>query len=674
MNTNELYLKFYEAKSRKINEEDLQGLDLSDASFLVFNEPFWQLKNNVFIGSVDRKESFAFLRQENDDIYLDRQEIKNIMNNDVILVEVVKGNPKVKLVLKRGLETIIATVEKRKNVFKYYTDKPLDRRIIVGDEKLAVIGNVVKLRVQSIVEDKIYAEIIEVIGHVDDPDIDILKIVAYYNWPDPNMDELEKIASEIKVDWESERKNRLDLTNDFIVTIDGKDAKDLDDAISLTVKDGKYQLGVHIADVSHFVTEDSIIDKEAYEKATSVYMANRVIPMLPHKLANDLCSLNPNTEKLALSCLMVLDEDGKVIEYNIQKTIINTSYRLNYDDVNDLIESNKSLGDKKLDDMIILMNELSQKLSQIRKKRGELEFDSEEIKFVFNKNNEVIDVYPKNTKKAEELIESFMLIANETVAFHMEVNGFPSIYRIHEKPDNIKLDEALNTLGRLGINFNKKAIHNVKELQKILKSVKGEDKEFIVNMILLRSMQRAKYDQNSLGHFGLAARYYTHFTSPIRRYPDLILHRIIGDLVLGNNNSLKQFNHFNKILDEVAKHSSVQERVAIEIEREVNQLKSCEFLLRKIGTIYKAQITQVIKTGMFVRLKNGIEGFINMKHLYRNSQYDAVMLGYYAKGKLYKIGDFIKVELVDVNMIEREIDFAIVSEKGGRSNENNRKK
>ncbi|VEU80656.1 ribonuclease R [Haploplasma axanthum] len=671
-----VYLKFHELKERKVHEDELGKLDLQELKYLYYDSPYYILKDNIFIGSVDKKENFAFLRQPDEDIYIDKKEIRSLMSNDIVLVELKKGEAYIKEILKRGLEIIIATVQRRRKSFKYFTDKPLFKNIVVGDESLVVDGSVVKLEVEHITEDKIYAKITEVIGHINDPDIDILKIVAYHNWPDPNMDELEKSVADIKIDYDYERVSRLDLKDKLVVTIDGKDAKDLDDGISLEVIDGKYHLGVHIADVSLYVKEDSLIDKEAYKKSTSVYMANRVIPMLPHKLSNDLCSLNPHEEKLTLSCLMVIDSNGKVVEYDIRKTIIESKYRLNYDDVNLLIEKNKSLGNEELDNLLLTMNELALKLTDVRKKRGELEFDSEEIKFVFNKDNKIVKVYPRKTGQAEELIESFMLAANETVAFHMEINEFPSIYRIHEKPDETKLDEALDKLGRLNVTYNKKAIRNSKELQKILKSVKGTEREFIVNMILLRSMQRAKYDKNPLGHFGLAARYYTHFTSPIRRYPDLILHRIIKKLVLAEDNSLKKFNYFDNILDDVAKHTSVQERVAIDIERDVIQLKSCEYLLDKIGEVFEGQIIQIMKSGIFVRLKNGIEGFVNMKNNYRNSTYDPVVLGYYANGKLYKMGDKIEVELISVDMIEREIDFIIYNkqQKGKKPNENNFKK
>ena len=564
---------------------------------------------------------------------------------------------------------IINKTNKRCN-FISYTEIPYHKQIVVGDESGIVKGAVVRLKVEKITSKKIYAEIDSIIGHETDPDIEILKIVASYNWPDHDMDLLEKEAKNLKIDIDEEKSKRLDLTNELIVTIDGADAKDLDDAISLKIVDGNYHLGVHIADVSLYVKEGSIIDKEAYKKATSVYLADRVIPMLPRKLSNDLCSLNPHTEKLTLSALMVINDKGRVIDYSIQNTVINSKYRLTYDEVNNYLNNNKSLGNKALDELLSNMYELSKILSKQRVNRGELNFSSEELEFVFDDNNNVIDVKTRKTDKGEAIIESFMLAANETVAFHMEENAFPSIYRIHEKPDSDKMEKALDTLQRLNIKVNKKAIHNVKTLQTILKDSKGKENEFIINMTLLRAMQRAEYNENSIGHFGLAARYYTHFTSPIRRYPDLILHRIIKDLVLAENNSLSRYRYYENNLEEIAKHTSRQERVSIEIERDVNQLKSCEFMATKIDEVFNAQVISIMKTGFFVRVDNGIEGFVSGKS-YGSSNYDAETLSYVILGKRYSLGDKIKVKLIDVDLIDLKIDFEIFEDMSDKD-ENNR--
>ncbi|HHT55732.1 MAG TPA: ribonuclease R [Acholeplasma sp.] len=671
---NNIYLKYYEENTRRIFEDELG--ELSSYKYLKYTKDhYYELNNNVFIGKVDKRAEFAFLLQDDDDLYIDKEQAKDIMDQDIILVEVKNRKTYVREILKRGLTHIIATVQKRKRGIKYYTDKPLGKSIVVGNEENIVDGSLVKLSIDTIKNNKIYASIESVIGHITDPDIDILKIVASHNWPDPNMDELEKAASNLNINIEEEKKKRLDLTDKLIITIDGADAKDLDDAISLEIIDNNYHLGVHIADVALYVKKGSIIDKAAYNKATSVYLADRVIPMLPRKLSNDLCSLNPHTEKLTMSALMVINEKGRVIDYEITNTVIESKHRLTYDEVNNLLNNNVSLGSMELDSLLYNMFELSNILSKSREKRGELNFSSEELKFVFDDNNNVIDVIPRKTDKGEAIVESFMLAANETVAFHMEENTFPSIYRIHEKPDSEKMEKAFDTLQRLNINVNKKAIHNVKTLQQILNESKDKDTEFIINMTLLRAMQKAKYDKNPIGHFGLAARYYTHFTSPIRRYPDLILHRIIKELVLAENNSLNNYRYYEKNLEEISKHTSRQERVAIDIEREVNQLKSCEYMQTKLGKHFNAQIIQILKTGFFVKIDKGIEGFVNIKNNYYNSFYEEATLSYVVSGQRYNIGDKLIVELDSVNMEDLEIDFIIIDkEVSDLENESNRKK
>lgn len=665
---NNIYLKYYENNTRKIHEDEIGEIS-TYKYFNYTNDNFVELKNNVFIGKIDKRAPFAFLLNNNEDIYIDKDEASSLLDGDIVLIELIKNKAKVREILKRGLEFIIATVYKRRNGFKYYTDKPLGRNILVNDESKIVDGSIVRLKVVSIKNNRIFTSLDKIIGHITDPDIDILKIVATHNWPDPNMDLLEEEANNININIENEIKHRKDLRDKLIVTIDGKDAKDLDDAISLEKIDNLYHLGVHIADVSLYVKRGSLIDKEAYKKSTSVYMANKVIPMLPRKLANDYCSLNPNTEKLTLSLEMVINENGKVIDYEINKSVVVSKYRLNYDEVNEYLNYNKSLKNDDLNNLITNMYELSSILKDLRDKRGELNFESEELEFIFNKDNKVIDVKSRKTDKGEEIIESFMLLANETVAFHMEVNKYPSIYRVHEKPETEKLENAIDTLNKLSININKKAIHNVKTLQTVLKEVKNTNYEYITNMTLLRSMQKAKYDMNPLGHYGLAARYYTHFTSPIRRYPDLLLHRIIKELLLGENNSLKNYKYYEKNLEEISKHTSYQERLAIDIEREVDQLKSCEYMAERLYDKFDAQITQVLKTGFFVRINNGIEGFVNIKLSNNSGEYIDHLLSYKVNGKLYKIGDLVKVELIDVDMIDLKIDFKLIQE--GENNEGN---
>lgn len=669
---NNIYLKYHELKTRMIHEDKLDNINLNNDPYIYYDQPYYKLRDNVFIGSIDRKENFGFLRQiDSDDIYIDGYKLKNVMHNDVILIKDEK-DPKVEFVLTRNLTEIIATVKKVKKGYRYYTDRDINRNIILENDERIVEGHVLRLKVLEIRENEITTSLIEIIGHINDPDIDIKKIVAYHKWPEPDMKKLEDEISNIKIDYDLERLKRHDLTNEFVFTIDGADAKDLDDAISLKYENGNYHLGVHIADVSHFVTEGTLLDESAFEKATSVYMANKVIPMLPPKLSNDLCSLNPDEEKLTLSCLMEIDKNGKVVAYDIQKTIIKSSYRLTYDSVNDYIYDNISLENKTLNKKIDLMLELSDILKTMRKKRGEIEFDSEEIKFDIV-NNEVKEVYAKHTFLAEELIESFMLAANETIAFHMEHAEIPSIYRVHESPDTDKLKEAITKVSRLGVKVNQRILNNPSELQTVLESVKEKDNEFVVNMTILRAMQRAKYSKTPIGHFGLAARHYTHFTSPIRRYPDLILHRIIKDLVFAETpNLINKLQYYENNIEDIAEHSSVQERIAIDIERDVNKLMACKYLNNKIGQKFNGQIIQMLKSGMFVRLDNGIEGFIPMRDNYRSTYFDVDLLTYRANNDFYKLGQKIKVELKRVDLLELEIDFSIDIKKKKQRRRRNR--
>ena len=659
-----VYLTFYEQQTRKIKKELFQDINIDMFPFLSLDEDYLVLKPDILIGRLDRKKTFGFLRQELEDIYIDQRDLGDAMHDDIVLVK--EGvEPRVVLIVKRALTVLVATLKKAQRGLFYEPETFIDRRLEVDEYEGLVQGHVVMLEVEAIDQYAVYAHVKQVIGHVNDPDINTLKIVHAYEWPQTFKQETIESLKHIKINIEEEKKVRIDLTEDLIVTIDGKDAKDLDDAISLKIINGEYHLGVHIADVSHYVIEDSLLDQEAYQRSTSSYLADRVIPMLPHKLSNDLCSLNPHETKLTLSCLMVLDEEAKVVSYDIQKTFIESKKRLNYDEVNLFLKSHKSLGDTDVEVMLTHMNELSQKLKIIRKQRGEIEFESSEIGFVVDDKGRVLEVYERQTDQAEELIESMMLIANETVAFHMYHAELPGIYRIHEKPDVSKLKNALQTIAKLGLSVNMKQLGNPKPLQVLTKNAHNTPYSYIVHMALLRAMQKAKYSEQQAPHYGLGARYYSHFTSPIRRYPDLILHRMIHRLVLGETkNFLKDISHFESILPEVAQHTSDQERKAIQMERDVAKLKSCEFMQDKIGQHFKGTITQMMPSGMFVKLDKGIEGFVPLRVLDDYYMYDESNLTFIGnRGKRYRLGDRVKVELLDVDLAAKKMDFSIIDKK-----------
>jgi ribonuclease R len=659
-----VYLAFYDQQTRKIHKDHMGDINLDLYPFLAFEDPYYILKPHILIGRLDRKKTFGFLRQELEDIYIDQNDLGDAMHDDIVLVK--EGvEPRVVFIVKRALTVLVATIKKTQKGLFFEPETFIDKRLEVEPYEGLVVGHVVMLSIDSIDQFAVYASVKKIIGHINDPDINTLKIVHAFEWPQKFKQETIDSLKQIKIDFEQEKKERLDLTDDLIITIDGKDAKDLDDAISLTIKDGMYHLGVHIADVSHYVKEGTLLDLEAYERSTSSYLADRVIPMLPHLLSNDLCSLNPHEIKLTLSCLMVLDESAKVVSYDIQKTYIKSKRRMTYDEVNHFFKNNKTLHDKAIEDMLTNMNELSQKLKKIRKQRGEIEFESSELGFIVDDHGRVLDVYERQTDEAEELIESLMLIANETVAFHMHHADLPGIYRIHEKPDTIKLRLALQTVAKLGFPVNMKQLGNPKPLQILTQNTSDTPYSYIVHMALLRAMQKAKYSETLSPHYGLGARYYAHFTSPIRRYPDLILHRMIHRLVLGEAKNLKKdINHFETIMPEVAQHTSDQERKAIQMERDVSKLKSCEYMQDKIGNYFKGLITQMMPSGMFVKLQNGIEGFVPLRVLDDYYMYDESNLTFIGnRGKRYRLGDQVKVELLDVDLAAKKMDFVIIDKK-----------
>lgn len=654
-------LEFYHKQTRKIEKAVLGDIDLSEIPYVILKEENYILKPEYLIGRLDHKKTFGFLRQEPEDIYIDGNDLFGAMHDDIVIVQEGR-NPKIVCVVERALKTVIATVKQSHRGIYFESETYLDRPLEVKTDEHLVVGHVVILEVDKIEDDKVIAHVKKLIGHINDPDIETLKIVESYGWPRKFSEELISSLDNIHIDEAYEKKMRLDLSDKMIITIDGKDAKDLDDAISLEVKDGFYHLGIHIADVSYYVEEGSVIDEEAYRRSTSSYLADRVIPMLPHKLSNDLCSLNPNETKYTLSCLMILDSHGKVISHDIQKTIIKSYRRMNYDEVNDYLVRNRSLKDHQIEEMLTHMNELSQKLKIIRKKRGEIEFTSSELGFVVDSKGRVLDVYERKTDEAEELIESFMLIANETVAFHIHNLNLPGIYRIHEKPDVQKLKFALETIAKLGFPVNMKHLGNPKPLQIITESTQDSPYGYIVHMALLRAMQKAKYSEILSPHYGLGATYYTHFTSPIRRYPDLMVHRLIHRLIFGEaTNFKKEMHHFESIMPEVAQHTSDQERKAVQMERDVAKLKSCEFMSDKIGQIYKAVITQMMPSGMFIKLSNGIEGFVALRVMDDYYAYDENLLTFIGnRGKKYRLGDEIRAKLLDVDLQSKKMDFMIV--------------
>ena len=508
------------------------------------------------------------------------------------------------------------------------------------------------------------------IGHKNAPGVDILSILYKFGIPSEFPEDALKQAEDISFTIPKEEiAKRKDLRDKKIITIDGADAKDLDDAISLEKMDhGHYRLGVHIADVSYYVTENSAIDREAYDRGTSVYLTDRVVPMLPQKLSNGVCSLLPNEERLAMSCEMEIDEKGNVVHYDIFPSIIMNKKRMTYVAVNAIItDRNRKIRDEHeeflgmFDDMAALHKILEKK----RKSRGSIDFDSHESKIVVDEEGHPLDIYIVDRGVGERLIESFMLIANETVAAHFTKKHLPFIYRVHEQPDParmLRFMEFITTFGIMvkGTNENIKPI----QLQHVIEEAEGEPYQAVVSSVLLRSMKQAKYDMQPLGHYGLATKDYTHFTSPIRRYPDLIVHRLIRDYLTKENIEKKESKWEAKLPD-IAIHSSKMERRAVDAERETEALKKTEYMVDKVGQKYEGVISSVTKFGLFVELPNTVEGLIHISKMdqdyFNFIESHMVLLGE-RTGIVYRIGQRIKIEVTKADVETREIDFALVEE------------
>jgi ribonuclease R len=506
--------------------------------------------------------------------------------------------------------------------------------------------------------------ITQILGHINDPGTDILSIVKSYDIPSEFSDEVVRYLDKIPDSVNSKDcAGRVDCRSWQMVTIDGEDAKDLDDAITLTESDGVYHLGVHIADVSHYVTENSPLDKSAYERGTSVYLVDRVIPMLPHKLSNGICSLNQGVDRLALSCLMDIDSKGNVISSRICETVVNVDRRMTYTNVKKVLDGDESLIEEYHDivDFFKLMEKLAGILREKRYRRGSIDFDFPETKITLDKNGHPIDVRPYDRNTATRIIEEFMLIANETVATEYFWQELPFLYRSHEKPDPEKMQKLGAFINNFGYSIRVGENMHPKEIQKLLNKIEGSDEENLIARLTLRSMKRASYTTECVGHFGLAAKYYCHFTSPIRRYPDLFIHRIIKENIHGGLTE-KRIAHYNKLLPETAKHTSTTERRADDAERDTDKLKMVEYMEGHIGESFDGVISSITSWGIYVELPNTIEGMIRVSQLtdghyeYDENHYEMVN---WRNGRRYKLGQKLKVRVAGIDKILRTIDFDI---------------
>ena len=513
-------------------------------------------------------------------------------------------------------------------------------------------------------------KIIEILGHEGEKGVDVLSVAKSYElpmeFPEKVMNQAEKIKTELN---EGDFFGRMDLRDWTMVTIDGEDAKDLDDAVSLTKEGEFYRLGVHIADVSNYVQYNSALDREALKRGTSVYLVDRVIPMLPKKLSNGICSLNAGEDRLALSCLMDIDKKGNVVGHKIAETVIHVTERMTYTNVNKILTHADEAVTKKYQELVpmfFLMKELSEIVRKNRKKRGAIDFDFPESKVILDENGKPVDIYEYEHNSATDLIEDFMLLANETVAEEYYFNEIPFVYRTHEEPDSEKIESVFSMI-RAGKIKVKKAKENVspKEIQQVLKEIEGLECEPFFARLLLRSMKQAKYTTDCIGHFGLAARYYCHFTSPIRRYPDLQIHRIIKENLRSRMTKEKK-QHYKEILPDVASRSSMLERRAEEVERETVKMKKAEYMMAHIGEEFEGIISGVTEWGFYVELSNTIEGLVHVNLLtddYYEYDREHYTLTGEDTGKVYKMGQKIRVKVSKADLATRTVDFLPAKEK-----------
>ncbi|MCD7035708.1 ribonuclease R [Metabacillus sp. GX 13764] len=647
-------------------------------------------KMNLIRGKVSgHAKGFAFVAPEDremNDVFIPPNELNNAMHGDIVLVRVSTSSSGARKegtiirILEHSIKEIVGTYTESKNFgFVIADDKKIASDVFIPREASngAIEGHKVVVKITTYPEGRRNAEgeVIRILGHKNDPGVDIISVIHKHGLPQEFPGDVLRQANDVpETISESDIKDRRDLRDQVIVTIDGADAKDLDDAVTVTkLENGNYKLGVHIADVSHYVTENSPIDKEALDRATSVYLVDRVIPMIPHRLSNGICSLNPKVDRLTLSCEMEVDSDGEVVNHEIFQSVIKTTERMTYSDVNSiLVEKDQSLKERyePLVPMFELMEELAQVLRTKRFNRGAIDFDFKEAKVLVDDEGKPYDVAIRERSVAEKLIEEFMLLANETVAEHFHWMNVPFIYRIHEDPDEGKLQRFLEFITNFGyaVKGSANSIHP-QALQKILEEVHGQPEEMVISTVMLRSMKQAKYDPASLGHFGLSTEFYTHFTSPIRRYPDLIVHRLIRTYLIQGKVDDDTKAKWAEKLPEIAEQSSNMERRAVEAERETDDLKKSEYMMDKIGEEYDGIISSVTNFGMFVELPNTIEGLVHVSYMtddyYRYDEKSYAMIGE-RTGNVYRIGDEITIRVVKVDKDERAIDFEIVGMKGTR--------
>ncbi len=674
--------KYQRDELRQVLEELIEEGKIALSSHGKYGKPELFSMAGVFSCST---RGFGFVQVEGreQDIFIPPEATGGALHQDTVLVAVTgsarggkREEGRIIKVLSHSIEQVVGTYQKNKNFgFVIPDNKRIAKDIFVEPKNSMGAENghkvIVKLTDYGSSHKNPEGTIIEILGHSHDPGTDILSIAKAYEipmeFPEAVEAQLNRIPDEVKPE---EMTGRLDLRDLPTVTIDGEDAKDLDDAITISYENGCYHLGVHIADVSHYVTEHSPLDREAVKRGTSVYLVDRVIPMLPRKLSNGICSLNEGCDRLALSCLMEIDEKGNVLSHQIAETVIRVNHRMTYTTVASLLTEPQPEDQRKYADMLTAfeqMKELSAILRQKRFARGAIDFDFPEAKIILDAKGRPVEIKPYDRNAATKLIEDFMLLANETIAEEYFWLEQPFVYRVHERPDEDRMISFATFINNFGYSLHVSSgeIHP-KELQKLLERIDGSEAEPLISRIMLRSMKQARYSPENHGHFGLSARYYCHFTSPIRRYPDLQIHRIIKENLHGKMTDARS-GHYDKILPEVCEQASKTERRAQEAEREVEKLKKAQFMRKHIGELWEGVISGVTAYGFYVELPNTVEGMVHVNNLH-DDYYEFIETKYQLVGEMtgrtFSLGQKIKVVVSDVDVELKSIEFRLWNDFG----------
>ena len=653
-------------------EDNLEIYRTKKNNYLLFTN------SHLKIGDlIANKKGFGFVDIEGDaDVFIAPSNLNGAIHGDKVIVEITspKGidlEGRIVKIVDRKFKQMVGEIYYIKNMpYLKLDDERVKLNIQIDKNKTmnAMDGHKVLVKITNKVNENTYrAEVMKVLGHKNDPGVDILSITNEMGIPDTFSEKVEEELNSIPFEVREEDKiNREDLTNEIIFTIDGDDTKDIDDAISIEKVNDNYKLGVHIADVSYYVRPNTALDNEAYERGTSVYLADRVIPMLPHKLSNGICSLNPNVERLAISCIMEIDNKGNVVDYEIKQTLIKSKIQMTYKKVNKILEENiVAEGYEPYVEKLHLMSELADILRKHKERRGYIDFDLTESKIIVDDNGKAIDVTLRERGTGEKLIEDFMIVANETVATHIYYMELPFIYRVHGEPSVEKINNFMRFLNILGY----KVKGNIDKLtptlmQDILAQLKDKKEFHLLSALLLRSMQKAIYDATNIGHFGIASKCYTHFTSPIRRYPDTTVHRLLRTYLFENKMDNETISYYETNMPILAKHTSTTERRAVECERAVDDMKKAEYMENHIGEEFDGVVSSVMNFGMFIELPNLIEGLVRIDTIgddyYTYDETTFSLIGRKNK-RGYRLGDNVRVKVVAADKEKRTIDFELVN-------------